>query len=758
MAITSSAGDGIRITSSAKNGTLGSQAGAANNQIILDTAWATNNGNVNTAALIGRLIILRRGTATEETKKIIVATAASTTVTVHEPWTNAPQSGDTYHISYNLTDCTAFTGCTLSAKTGVYEFTRRLIVGSVGGGTFAYFGITDQEAMETYDNATTPSLLAEINGRFDIGYTFGGVPVGGGIIHCLQNTTAETAIQFGSGSYAKIYDATIVAFRALLNWYNFGPTTTDRTGSYVDLRNSKVINHGTQVEFNATGVYRDLTWVTSLTTGSVRGIWVSPVSTVDNWTLAGPYFTTSGTVGLTGGETITQTITLRNVTWVGPIFWNIVVAQSRSWNVVNPVWTINTGSHSSIGWAGTGNKGQVFEKFSLDVTTVSASGAPISGSSIYVYEGLTTRNVSNSGSSDSSGSFSDDITTRRFTSASLTLRVTQSGDFALKVYRYGFNSFAGAVTFTEPVESQITLTLDDNLSTFSETTALSAGSSSITPIRHGSGTLNPRPLKVLHYNSGSGVIPSAGQLVSGVLSSATGSVLEVVYGDNIDAYLVLSGWNGINFYENETIGNGSGWSAKTDLSASAAAFYANYSWQYNCANYPLQTVYDYDRAQMARLPTLISSSFLDCIRWGEEEQTHFFYRDGDTYYTPRNINLQQGVWMSNRGAGTIAYMTADSGSIFTPPTTVTFELTGLKEGSEVRIYNANTDAEVTGIESTVGTTFSYTYVYSGTPIDIYIVIFHLNWKDIRLTGLELANLDQSIPIQQQTDRVYSNPT
>jgi len=758
MAITSSAGDGIRITTAAKNGTLASQAGINSDQIKFDTTWAAvNNGNT-VGVLLGRLIILRRGTATEEVRKITVGTTADTTITVHEAWTVAPTSGDTYHVSYSPGDCTLLTGCSLSTKTGVYEFTRRLSVGNAGASpAFAYFAITDQSAVEAYDNATTPTIVIESNGRFDIGYTFGGEPVGGGIIHCLQNVTSEITFQFNSGSYAKFYDPTIIAFRALLNWYCFGPLASDTVGARMDIQNAKIINHGRQIEFNATGSYNNIVWATPLTPTSIQGVWVGPSSTVDGWTLAGPYFTSSGSVGITtAGGVVSQSIEVRNVTWVAPASWNIVVAQSRSWSVVNPTWTINTASHANIGWGGTGNLGEVLEKYSFALATVSSSGDSISGSSAYIYEGRTNKDLPNYGSSDVSGAYSTDITTRRFTSGSTTLIVTQSGDFALKVYRYGFTSFAGGLTVDEPIEQQVTLTLDTNLDAANETLALAAGSSSIGPIKHSPGQTDPLPLKVFHYLSGSGTEPSTGQLVSGTLSTANGRVLEVAYGDNLDAYLVLSGWSGKQFHENETIGNGAGWSAKTDLSASAASFDEEFTWEYNCADYSLQTVYDYDRAAMAKLPQLMTASFLRAIEWGEDEQTHMLYSNGTSYFTQRNANLKQGVWLSNRGAGTINYMTSDSGSLFTPPTTVTFEITGLKTDSEVRIYNATTDEEISGTDSTVSSTFSYSYVYSGAAIDIYVVIFHLNWKDIRLVGLTLDSTDQSIPVQQQTDRVFFN--
>ena len=106
--------------------------------------------------------------------------------------------------------------------------------------------------------------------------------------------------------------------------------------------------------------------------------------------------------------------------------------------------------------------------------------------------------------------------------------------------------------------------------------------------------------------------------------------------------------------------------------------------------------------------------------------------------------------------GTIEYMTADDGWTFTPPASYSYTLTGLKTDSEVRIYNAADDSELGGIESS-GTTFAYNYTYGGSDITAYVIVFHLEWKEVRLLNQTLSNSNQSIPIQQSIDRVYLNP-
>lgn len=143
-------------------------------------------------------------------------------------------------------------------------------------------------------------------------------------------------------------------------------------------------------------------------------------------------------------------------------------------------------------------------------------------------------------------------------------------------------------------------------------------------------------------------------------------------------------------------------------------------------------------------------------------------------YTLENITLD-GYAVSNGSTGNEAvHVLAATGSVVlnvtggTSPTydtegaavtivldTYNFTLTGLKTDSEVRIYNASTNDEHAGIESS-GTSFTYNYEYT-TDQNIYVVVFHTDWLYPRLVGLILSNAHQSIPLSPIIDRVYNNP-
>lgn len=84
-------------------------------------------------------------------------------------------------------------------------------------------------------------------------------------------------------------------------------------------------------------------------------------------------------------------------------------------------------------------------------------------------------------------------------------------------------------------------------------------------------------------------------------------------------------------------------------------------------------------------------------------------------------------------------------------------LTGLKANSEVRAYlgiDPSTSTELGGVENS-GTSFTMSHSNGGS--DGYIQIHHTNYESIT-QPITYSSEDQTIPIQQRTDRQYDNPT
>jgi hypothetical protein len=89
------------------------------------------------------------------------------------------------------------------------------------------------------------------------------------------------------------------------------------------------------------------------------------------------------------------------------------------------------------------------------------------------------------------------------------------------------------------------------------------------------------------------------------------------------------------------------------------------------------------------------------------------------------------------------------------PAAASLILTGLRTGSEVRIYRESDGVELGGVESS-GTSFTFNYDYIGDDINVFIVVHALNYLNIRYDGIFLSNEDINIPVQQQVDRQYGN--
>lgn len=99
---------------------------------------------------------------------------------------------------------------------------------------------------------------------------------------------------------------------------------------------------------------------------------------------------------------------------------------------------------------------------------------------------------------------------------------------------------------------------------------------------------------------------------------------------------------------------------------------------------------------------------------------------------------------------------ASSGDIITSTSSSTLTISGLKTGSEVRVYRSSDMVELTGVENSE-TTFTWGFSVTGT-VTVEIAILHLEYQYMRLYDIILSSSDVTIPVQQIKDRNYVNPT
>ncbi len=113
------------------------------------------------------------------------------------------------------------------------------------------------------------------------------------------------------------------------------------------------------------------------------------------------------------------------------------------------------------------------------------------------------------------------------------------------------------------------------------------------------------------------------------------------------------------------------------------------------------------------------------------------------------ISRTKSVSLGGLTVGVSAWATDPVGT-----TTVTFQ--GVTTGSEIRVYSP--DGEIAGIENCAASQVLTWPVYaSGSPNNtVRIVIIHPDYKIKEFEYVSLVG-NQSIPVQQERDKWYSNP-
>lgn len=627
---------------------------------------------------------------------------------------------------------------------GVYFLQGRLIFGDTGSGNTVF---RDSGKILVFENKPVASTLYRIQVQEGSGSTEFrlGAATGSG-----ESTlaTAGVVIDTAGPLYDLLFDDADITTLQLYGVnakgaddVQIGTTSVTLTGSGVSIVDCTFNTTG-QVVINVSGSPLYLRNTIAQNTNATAGLLIaqtgSPIFEGGRWKLVQSDCFDSL------NDTVVQTLTVKNHDFSTDDRF-VQVRAKKTWDIVDPIWSPTTSDQTDITF-GANDANQVNEKFSLDLTVQKTDGTALQNAYTYVYEGLTNQDLptANRQATDVNGLASSNILKRTFTdNAGTSLTVASRGDFALKVYKYTYSPYVAALTVNAGQDIGVPLAVDTAIMETNQATAITNGSG-ITVVEH-----TTQPLKVINYDGGT-VAFVAGNVVTGATSGASGTVREVL-GTTGSGTLVLHTWNGTAFQNDENL-QVSGVTRAVAHTSGGGSFDGSYRWEVRCNSLALNTVYEYLAARMAESSP--SATFIDAIEWGEAEQSQLMYTGGAGYFTSRNAGMSRGVWLSERGAGTVAYMTSNAGSQYVPPVQYSFTLTGLVAGTEVRIYRTSDNVELAGTESS-GTSFSYNYVYE-SDVAVYIVVFHLDYKEIRLTNT-LSNANQSIPMQQQTDRVYLNP-
>ena len=522
-----------------------------------------------------------------------VTAIATLTLTVNEDWMNIPVSGEDWAVSYILEDVAVVTGCTASAKTGVFECSRRVNVGDTSNTDFAFFGMAEGKGMEVDDvGSATAGLVITDGGYWAHGYLQGGVPINGGFVFAFNNTAAEDMIQFDDGGRAFMFD---VSFASQLVDMEIITVVDTGAGSIREARKGKIFGASNNIDLDG-WLLRELTIASGVAATNL--IIITESSDIDGVTII-------NTQGLdSADDATTAEYTIRNPTFAGNAR-HVLVHDDKTWNFVNPIGWIADSTFISFE---VDDLNFVNRLTSLASKVEQPDGTDIERALTLVFEGTINNNLplANQQLTDATGDVTSDILEEQYTFPSSVFTTETFGDFAFRAFKYGFSPFVSslvladsptgilsvttlstdaAIVATQPqaiedgrgmeISRQVSLDYDGQTADFTVSTALRGLTSGATGDIYadtdagGSGTLllenvigvfedgeevrddnategiadvnleaTDIPFEVIEYDTGTGTIPAIGDRIQGQTSGAVGTIVQI-FGDNTAGHMIL---------------------------------------------------------------------------------------------------------------------------------------------------------------------------------------------------------------------------
>lgn len=417
--------------------------------------------------------------------------------------------------------------------------------------------------------------------------------------------------------------------------------------------------------------------------------------------------------------------------------------EGQLWRFVNPSFSVENGFNPHILWSV--STGTFEEQFDYKTEVRNPAGDPYQNTRIYVFDSADTDFQIEAGSTNATGSYEDTLLKRNWLDGQTGTASNTQGPFVQRLLRFGQSPFEAALTVDAAIEQIVTL-VDDGGVELSEAAAdLVSG----TVYEHGTGTAGGN---LIAFDNGT-ILFAGGDIVVGASSGATGTVRDKT-GDAAGGTIFIVDRNAIAFQDGEDLDVIGATNATANLTSGTGGADIDYHWEVRASAFGLDDLYSWQASKSAK------ASPDDWVISMLRHRVDLFSRSGGDYWT-ENIE-GEGVFISERGAGNVLYLTSDGGWEWTPPQQYTLTLTGLitgSGGSEARIYARvgynDTGAELGGVE-TAGVEFQYSYEHGGSDIPVIIVVFHTEYDPV-WQHYDLGAADASLPINQGFSRVYSNP-
>ena len=725
MAITTSAGDGVRITSPSWCGVAtGTQASC---YVRVNGRWAaggnTNNGNTSGsfASFTDRLVLLRKGTCTEETRYVTSCTpcagADTTQLFVHEPWCVNPSACDTVDVSYIIQDAATVTGLGLiNKRVQDYSSTRKFRIGNAGcAPAFAYFALLNGASLETVDNSSTtcPDLRVENNGRFSNGFVANGAGTGGGYVIGTPAVAGELVFETVSG--------------AQLDWqYNLFFTNVNAP----EFRINGVCTSGTvkmnnvfgtrqlqvdspNINYNCISVVGKNDACDYIDFTNVR---CGETYTFTNLNIDSVRLGNAATVGTQSNTFNIINFNVQRPTSSTPSIINVVdacAAWTTTWNVVNPKWSVTGSCELALDTACS----VVSEQFRQNVTVQTPSGSKVNGAiSNHISTRCSTAAIRITTSSNACGLAILDTESRRWTGTCETL--ASSTLHGLQVHDYCKTSFATVPTLTNKTDGFgqcLTVAIDTDPFVCGETEC-QAKTFTTQPTIIGPST---NPNSIIKFTSGSGTL-TVGKWVGVCNGSCAptiyGKVKEINEGCSTAGTVILTDRSTGNFttslveYECSACAPSA---TKLDWTGSLTACSQKcFTYLYcvgaktACLATTTQQAYNHQKAKLHECPIDTADNWDDAKIWGVGQHANFMQgvdsnASPKTFRTVRNTTNAEGWAITGlAGLGSIVEYTSDDGSVFTPQSTVQIKVTVL----EAEDFTTPIACARVHVENTAGTT------------------------------------------------------
>jgi hypothetical protein len=715
MAIVSGAGAGIEVTTAAMNETLATQAQAngIDEIVVSDTLANVNNGNITApTGYVGRMCILRQGAGDEETR-LITADAAGTgttrILTVNEDWVAAPATSDTIHVSYSSDDMEAFTGMTLSSKTGVYEggSSREWAIGQ--GTNFAYVAVLNYQGWESPDRGSTEAgIEIENNGRLDFGYIQDGAPIQGAIVTAIQNVATELVMEVKAGGIFRCYQTLFRSWLTQTSWAARATADIDADAvTFKDFTNDLLLLDGTWNNVTIAGA------------GGVSEF----IRLAQETTLTDALLASTAGLATEDTDTTTETITVRDVVFIDTVPL-ITVNSNKTWDIINPTWTVDETSQNDLNFL-TATSNEVNERYSLDPVVQDAAGTKKNGARVFVYEGTRLDDLVQELTTDSNGLAPGNWVYKNYVEATAsTLTVLTDGGHALRIDNYGDFPFVAALTSNAPFAGTVVLNPDSSISEATQATAITAGSG----ITFNTDT---NPSEIFDFTTGVNTL-GVGETLTFSPSGATGIVTEIVSGDSVAGTVHLRTRNATAIANGDTISSSGTWTGTYTNNTTQA-----FSRWIDGNALSLQTIHDYFAARMAEASGTFTAEAEVIHEWGKANEARPLYLGSSGWFTNRSAG--EGVFISDYGAGAVQFFTDDAGGTFTPPSTVTLQVTvqdssgSPVQGARVRIARTSDNSLVAEGSTNASGVFSDSFVYTA-PLAILTKVRLKGFKPFRALG------------------------